>query len=459
MIANLFFLVITTLFLLFLAPSTLAQSLELLPQPNGWHLVGNNGAAELYQGIPANALNGKVSMTITYNLHGTCILNGDASAIIFDQPGWKYISLSQYGQNCLDGSQEVTIPLSAWPNLDTNANVGTFHTRFWKTGAYTIDVTSAKLNPSPTPSPTPHWQLRSVDGMKYQKDVICAPPSDQFIETQASRAAELGVTHMAVSTPYENPACGNSLTLTTKWVNAIRAKGLKVWHRHMPLGHEAIYNTPKHRSPDGARHLKTMADWITVNRSLIQSGDIFTPIPEPQNGGISGINFCSGICQYSSAADFNEWLRMAQLTAKLAINDPTVKVGYYGFDGFITWGNDNPDHMGTSKIEAATVAAMDNVIAVDHYNQSESMATDLDQLHAQWPNAQIVIGEWGTIFQTTDATKEQAVHDAYGAFNRSYIIGVNYWHLGPGGNESLLNGDLTRNSRGDLVREYFLGIR
>jgi hypothetical protein len=65
-------------------------------------LTGNNGAAEAYQSTDVNVLKGMNAIRITYNLHGSQALSGDESAIIIDQNGWHYISLSNYGQNGLD---------------------------------------------------------------------------------------------------------------------------------------------------------------------------------------------------------------------------------------------------------------------------------------------------------------------------------------------------------------------
>jgi hypothetical protein len=113
---------------------------ELLSQP--MHLVGNNGAAEAYQSINSNALAGKTKLRVTYNLHGLSALGGDASALIFDQNGWQYVSLSNYGTNGLDGSQTVEIPLSGFSGLNPNASVGMLHTRFWYNGPFTVDITS-----------------------------------------------------------------------------------------------------------------------------------------------------------------------------------------------------------------------------------------------------------------------------------------------------------------------------
>lgn len=114
--------------------------IELLPSP--WHLVGNNGAAELYQSVDPNILSGMNMVRITYNLHGLQALGGDASAIICDQNGWNYISLSDYGQNGLDGEQTVDIPLANF-GIDLSQPVdGTIHVRFWYGDSFTVDITS-----------------------------------------------------------------------------------------------------------------------------------------------------------------------------------------------------------------------------------------------------------------------------------------------------------------------------
>jgi len=114
---------------------------QLLPSP--WNLVGNNGSSEKYQSMSSTALQGMDTMRITYNLHGLQALGGDASAIIIDQGGWKFVSLSNYGQNGLNGSQTVDIPLSDFQGLNlANSVDGTIHTRFWYGSSFTVDITS-----------------------------------------------------------------------------------------------------------------------------------------------------------------------------------------------------------------------------------------------------------------------------------------------------------------------------
>ena len=136
-----------------------AADASLLASP--WHITGNNGDAQAYATVNPNILSGQDKIRLTYNLHGLCALGGDASAIIFDQNGWKYVSLSGYGQNCKDGDQTVEIPLSDFKLDLTKPLTGSFHARFWYGKSFTVDISSATLfnssssTPAPTPTPTP----------------------------------------------------------------------------------------------------------------------------------------------------------------------------------------------------------------------------------------------------------------------------------------------------------------
>lgn len=156
-------------------PTTGSTNTELLTSP--WTLSGTNVSSEKYQSIPPTVLQGKTTLTLTYDLHGLCVLGGDASAIIFDQPlggAWHYISLSGYGTNCKNGPQTVTVPLSAFPGLDLTQPVGAFHARFWYSGSFSVDITSAAvsgggINPTPPPPSgiqllSAPWTIRSGSG-------------------------------------------------------------------------------------------------------------------------------------------------------------------------------------------------------------------------------------------------------------------------------------------------------
>ena len=480
-----------------------AANTELLTKP--WTLTAQSGASESYQLIDPNALRGNTNLRITYNLKGVCLLSGDASAIIFDQPinqTWRYISLSKYGKNCFNGEQTVDIPLSYFKGLDPSLQVGTFHVRIWQSMPYSIDITSASLYsnvliPTPTPTPSPSntptlvptagptssptptlpptptptpkpiaivsttqpasWSIQSVSSMKETKDRVCGQRSFEFIQKWVDKAVELGANYVAIETPYDSPSCGNSVAYTNLWVNAIRKSGLKVWHRHMPIAFEGIYNNTKNPSID---YLTIISNYIKNNPLFFQEGDIFTPIPEPQNGGIYSVNYCSyGICIFKNAKDFNAWLRNAMDISESAFAQiglgGKIKIGYYGFDGYIAWGDNNPDWDGI--LEDATVLKMGN-ITIDHYPEivGDTMQNDLNELESRYPNIPIIIGEWGTI---TGNNTENQVIQSMGAAKRPSVVGFNYWHLGVGGHEELIKEDFTTKPQFDEVQSYFKRLR
>lgn len=282
----------------------------------------------------------------------------------------------------------------------------------------------------------PTWQIQSIDSMKDTKDAVCAQHSDSWIKSWVQKAKELGANYVAISTPYESPSCGDALAYTKQWVKIIRSEGLHVWHRHMPLAWEGIYNTPKATGD----YLTLIKNYITANPDLFAPDDIFTPIPEPQNGGISGVTYCSNsLCQFTGAVDFNQWLRNAMTVSANAfslVGIKNVKIGYFGFDGFVAWGDNNPDWHGI--LEDATIQQMGN-ITIDHYPElvGDTMDNDLTELQTRYPNVPIVIGEWGTV---TGGNVVQQIEDDMGAAKQHGVVGFNYWQFGPeGSGEQLID--------------------
>ncbi|HSX39747.1 MAG TPA: PIG-L family deacetylase [Candidatus Saccharimonadales bacterium] len=155
--------------------STASTGLELLID-GAWSLSGNNGSSEYDIGIPSTSLVGMYSVQVTLNLHGTTFGNGDDEAsIIFIQSGqWIGANLTSYVRNGYNGTQTVTIPLSAFHKigdstirLDTTKPVSDLHARFWNRSIFTVDISSVQLFgsttvlsvnasvPTPTPTPTP----------------------------------------------------------------------------------------------------------------------------------------------------------------------------------------------------------------------------------------------------------------------------------------------------------------
>jgi hypothetical protein len=294
--------------------------------------------------------------------------------------------------------------------------------------------------------------------MKMTQDAVCGPPAASLIGEMAQKIAALGATHIAISTPYDDPACASALTLTQSWVNAARANGLRVWFRQKPLAFEGFYGYSKNLDP--AYHLEVMRAYIVGHPGLFRSGDIFTPAPEPQNGGIQGIN-CSSNCLFADAAAFNAWLRESIQVAKAAfaqIGVGGVTVGRFGFDGFVAWGDRNPDWNGI--IEPATIAADGNTITVDHYfPASADPAAEFAKIRNHFGSGvRICLGEWGAIHGESAARVEAVLQAAENAG----IDCLNWWHAGPGGTgESLLQengaGHAVETALYAVVREFYGG--
>lgn len=492
--------------------------IEVLKTPLA--ISGDKNITANAQALAPGVLSGKQSLVLSYDLRGACLLNGPASALTLKaEDGRAYdVSLASYGQNCAFGEQVVRIPLSDFAVDQPMANMRSLETQFWYPTAFSLeirDITAyqpvaefltnttnnllaatgfnlspkkleasrksdkklvstptvipavtatpiSTVTPIPTSTPIPPptststthiWSIRSVSSMKETKDKICNQDSASFIEAWIGKAIELGVNYIAVETPYDNPTCGSAVSYTKAWVDAIHVRGLNVWHRHMPLAFEGIYSTTKNASKN---YLQLISDYIKTNPTFFKAGDIFTPIPEPQNGGIYGITYCpQSICIFSGAPAFNQWLRDAITTSESAFSSVglagKMKIGYYGFDGFVTWGDNNPDWDGI--LEGVTVQAMGN-ITIDHYPEivGDTMENDLNELQAKYPTTPIVIGEWGTI---TGGDIASQVMTSMQAALRPNVIGFNYWHFGIGGNEALLNDGMTNKASFTAVKSFF----
>lgn len=324
---------------------------------------------------------------------------------------------------------------------------------------YNKAPSTSPATPTPTPvivNPAPStnsWEIQSVSSMKESKDRVCGQRDQAFIEKWVDKAKELGANYVAIETPYDNPDCGSSLDYTKTWVNALRSKGLKIWHRHMFLNFEGIYGANKNPNDD---YLGKIYHYIKDNSWMFKEGDIFTPAPEPQNGGIAGITYCAqNVCIFKDAPHFNKWLRDSMDISEKAFSEiglaGKMKIGYFGFDGFTAWGSMNPDWNGI--LEDSTIAKMGN-IAIDHYPElcGDTMENALNELQNRYPGIPIFISEWGSV---DDYNVENQVKNSMGAAKRPGVFGFNYWHMGIGGNEALINEDFSVRPQFDEVQSFF----
>lgn len=113
---------------------------------NNWILSGSKSIASQSQILPYNALKDKNMLNISYNLHGLCVMSGDASSItIIPKEGNKKYSISfaEYGQNCHDGEQTIEIPLSNFEGLNPDQQIQSIEARFWYPTYYNVEIKNA----------------------------------------------------------------------------------------------------------------------------------------------------------------------------------------------------------------------------------------------------------------------------------------------------------------------------
>jgi hypothetical protein len=320
-----------------------------------------------------------------------------------------------------------------------------------------IQTPATATTATSTPASTSQISLaiKSVDVMKYSKDVICNPPSASEINTQVQKAIDLGANTVAVSGFYDDPACAPDLPLITAWATAIHSRGLKLWLRMKDLNFEGDYSVLKGGSHDS--HVQVMLSWIGAHKSILKSGDMFTPFAEIQNGGIQGVSYCAqNACQFPNAADFNGFIRSVQSQAVNAL--PGIKVGYYGFDAFMAAGIGNPDWEGKSQLEPATIALIGEV-TIDHYPEAigHTFAQDLPIIHRTVGlNIPIIIGEYGTIASTGEQEQVTQINKEMPMILADpWVTGFNYWDLGPSGQEALVHSDYSNKPGFDALTTYY----
>jgi len=119
------------------------QKVSLL---NNWSLSGSKSIATQSQNLSFDALKDKNMLNISYNLHGLCVMSGDASSltIIPKDSEKKYsITFAEYGQNCYDGIQTIEVPLSNFEGLNPDQQIQSITARFWYPTYYNVEIKNA----------------------------------------------------------------------------------------------------------------------------------------------------------------------------------------------------------------------------------------------------------------------------------------------------------------------------
>jgi hypothetical protein len=295
---------------------------------------------------------------------------------------------------------------------------------------------------APAMSPTHRFfKVESIDTMKYSRDAAGSVKPDE-IRMLVDKVATLHPTHIAIATPYDNQF--NSVLST--WVSEARKDNLNVWFRGNFSAWEGWFDTPAFTNYSD--HHKMIYQFVTTHPELFQDGDIFTPLPEPENGGPGDPRGDD-----KKMAMFNQFLvdSYNNCVKAFAQIHKNVACGYFSTNGDIA----------RNVLTKDTIKKIGNRVVIDHYvNQPEELVADIQYLHTKF-DAPVVLGEFGAPIpdihgEMTDEQQKDYIQRTFQllAQNKSIIGGINYW-TAFGGSTQLFNDDFQPKPATTVVADYY----
>lgn len=295
--------------------------------------------------------------------------------------------------------------------------------------------------------PKPVFAIRSVDTMKYSRDLAETKMDDQsfdaVIDRQVQAIAETGATHVAVATPYDE----EFVPFLTRWVVAARGKGLHVWFRGNFAGWEEWFGYP---SISRSEHAAKLGEFIKSHSILFEDGDIFTPCPECENGG-PGDPRSTG-----DAEGFRKFLiderEIAQSAFKEIERSVSVNVQSMNYD------------VASLIMDRETTAALGGIVGIDHYVEDpHQIARDVAAI-AEKSGGKVYLAEYGAPIpdihgKMSEADQAQWIRTSLEDLSHvKSLAGINYW-VSVGGSTELWDSSGTPREGVKVLKEYFTLMR
>lgn len=295
-----------------------------------------------------------------------------------------------------------------------------------------------------SPKPGRTWQIKSIDTMKYSRDLssekLSTPSFDSVIDSQTKIIKSLNANYVAIGTPYDE----KFIPMLTRWVKAARKQNLKVWFRGNFSSWEGWFGK-KRNSITREQHIQLTRDFIKNNPDLFENGDVFSSCPECENGGPGDPRINRDV---EGHRKFLVSERNASLEEFQKIGKVITVLDSMNFD------------VARLVMDQQTAQAMGNIIAIDHYVISPAqLAQDIDDL-ANATGAKIFLGEFGVPIpdihgKYTEEAKTVWIEDALNLISKKQsVIGVNYW-VAVGGSTSLFKDNLEPKPASVVVKKYF----
>lgn len=306
-----------------------------------------------------------------------------------------------------------------------------------------FSILATKKQPATPPAPKPTIVIKSIDTMKYSRDIAREkandPSFDAVIEKQVFDIAQTGTTHVAVGTPYDS----EFVPFLKKWVDSARRNHLKVWFRGNLSGWEKWFNYP---AIDKQTHIKLTEEFIKKNANLFEDGDIFTSCSECENGGTGDPR------KTGDTAGFRNFLIEEYNTSQQAFREINKKVatGYFAMNYDVA----------KLIMDPTTTEALGNIVVIDHYvNSPAKLALDAGSL-AKASGGKIVFGEMGAPIpdlngQMTEEEQADWIDQALnGLKNVPEVIGVNYW-VNVGGSTQIWDENGKPKKAVEVIRKFY----
>ena len=322
--------------------------------------------------------------------------------------------------------------------------------------------------------------VKSVDIMKYTKDVMTNQPDDATIQNLVDTVAQMHPDYVAISVPMDSdadypgtkPGPRTSVQFVQKLADTIHNKGLKVLWRGTWAGIEGIYGFPKrtgsNRFPAGtaasapsdgdSTWLGKTYQYIVSHPTFFKDGDIWAPLPErtegifsdstsflPSDGAGLQANYVKFFNDLKTVSE-NAFSRIGRnmLTGMTANNYSEVMSTWLPQDFF--------DFQG--------------ITAIDYYGIShtpQEIDSDLRKMYAMH-GKQIFLQEWGDYWNQNMSQQQRTdyLNQVYAVLqklvNDDILAGFNYWGGWDNNAEGLLTRDASGfhlNYRGQILANFF----
>ncbi len=303
-----------------------------------------------------------------------------------------------------------------------------------------LEKTSKNLS---FPQVPPLWTFRSVDTMKYSRDVarekLKDSSYDKIIDQQVKNIAATGASHIAIGTPYDS----EFLPFLKRWVAAARKYKLHVWFRGNWSGWEGWFGFAK-ISPE--EHLAKTREFLSKNADLFEDGDVFTACPECENGGPGDPRQTGKVTEHRHFL-ISEYNMMQEIFKK---TDKKVIFNYNSMNGDIA----------RLIMDKDTTRSLGGVVVIDHYVKTpEKLVKDVKDFAGR-SGGRVVLGEFGAPIPDIHgdlSDKEQAdwIRNALSQLSEvKELEGINYW-VSVGGSTQIWNDNGSPREAVAVVRSYF----